>query len=228
MENVSFAMSFVAGLLSFLSPCILPLVPAYLGFLTGSAVNALADQGAKANLMFKALGFVFGFSLVFIIMGASASKLGQLFAEYRPILTKIGGVIIVLLGIHLTGLFKIRFLYREKRLISFSEKNQGLGSVFIGMAFATGWTPCIGPILAAILIYAGSMDTVFKGVLLLTFYSLGLALPFLLAALVIHKFSSYFHRFAKYLNLVSVCSGLLLIMTGLLIFTNKLTLLTSF
>ncbi|NLP44655.1 MAG: cytochrome c biogenesis protein CcdA [Peptococcaceae bacterium] len=228
MENVSFAMAFVAGLLSFLSPCILPLIPAYLSFLTGSAASALTTQEAKTNLMPKAIGFVLGFSLIFIIMGASASKLGQLFTEYKPVLTKVGGLVIILLGIHLTGLLKIKFLYREKRLISFSEKNRGLGSVFIGMAFATGWTPCIGPILAAILIYAGSMETVSSGVLLLSFYSLGLALPFLLTALAIHKFSLYFRRFAKYLNHVAIGSGLLLILTGILIFTDKLTILASF
>lgn len=227
MESVSLAMAFLAGLLSFLSPCILPLVPAYLSYITGNAISDLAADNAKAELMLKAIGFVLGFSLIFVVMGASASKLGQLFAVYQSILTKIGGILIILMGIHMTGLIKIKLLYQEKRLVSLSEKNRGISSVFMGMAFATGWTPCIGPILASILIYAGSMETVSSGIVLLTFYSLGLAIPFLITAFAIGKFTSYFRRFSKHLHWVSIISGILLIVTGILVFTNKLVILAG-
>lgn len=227
MATVSFVVAFLAGLLSFLSPCILPLVPAYLSYLTGNAVNDLATGELKQALMFKALGFVFGFSIVFIIMGASASKLGQIFTDYRDLLQKIGGFLIIIMGIHLSGIFEIKWLYREKRLLKISEKNRGLGSVFVGMAFATGWTPCIGPVLAAILVYAGSLETVSSGIILLTSYSLGMAIPFLITALAIGKFTSYFRKFSKYLKLISLLSGMLLIITGILIFSDKLAFLAG-
>lgn len=228
MDNVSVAIAFSAGLLSFLSPCVLPLVPAYLSYLTGTAASEITEREAKRNLILKALGFVFGFSVIFIIMGASASSLGQLFAENRYLLKKIGGIIIVLMGLHMTGIFKIKSLYREKRLFSLAEKNRGLGSIFIGMAFATGWTPCIGPILSSILIYASSLETVRHGVILLSVYSLGLAVPLLLTALAINRFASYFKKFSRYLPVISVVSGILLIITGMLIFTDKLLILSSY
>lgn len=227
METISLAVAFFAGLLSFLSPCILPLVPAYLSYITGSAISDLTAGKSKRAFLLKAFGFVLGFSLIFIIMGASASKLGQLFTEYQFLLRKIGGILIIIMGIHLTGILKIKWLYHEKRLITLSEKNRGLGSIFVGMAFATGWTPCIGPILATILIYAGSLETVASGIILLTAYSLGLAIPFLLTALAIGSFASYFKRFSKYLNLVSIISGILLLFTGILVFTNKLAFLAG-
>jgi cytochrome c-type biogenesis protein len=180
MENISFAVAFSAGLLSFLSPCILPLIPAYLSYISGNAVSEIIAGDHKKDLMLKALGFVLGFSFVFVVMGASASSLGRLFAAHQATLTKIGGVFIILMGIHMTGLIKIKWLYQEKRLVSFSEKNRGLGSFFVGMAFATGWTPCIGPILSSILIYASSMETISSGILLLISYSLGVSPTFLI------------------------------------------------
>lgn len=227
MENVSLAMAFLAGLLSFLSPCILPLIPAYLSYITGNAIADLAAGESRRDLLFKAVGFVIGFSLIFILMGATASKLGQLFTEYQSAFRQVGGILIIIMGIHLTGLFKIKWLYQEKRLVTLSEKNRGLGSVFVGMAFATGWTPCIGPILSAILIYAGSTETVSAGILLLTSYSLGLAVPFLLTAMAIGKFSTYFKKLSPYLNMISIFSGILLIITGILVLTNKLALLAG-
>lgn len=227
MENISLAMAFIAGILSFLSPCILPLIPAYLSYLTGNAITDLAEGKSKKDLLLKASGFILGFSLVFILMGATASKLGKFFTEYQYILRQIGGILIIILGIHLTGLIKIKWLYQEKRLLTVSEKNRGLGSVFVGMAFATGWTPCIGPILSAILIYAGSTETVSSGILLLMAYSLGLAIPFMATALAIGKFTVYFRKFSKYLNLIAILSGILLIITGILIFTNKLAMLSG-
>ncbi|KUO64115.1 MAG: disulfide bond formation protein DsbD [Gracilibacter sp. BRH_c7a] len=227
MTNVSLALAFMAGLLSFLSPCILPLIPAYLSYLTGNAVSEMTTDKARAVLMIKATGFVIGFSLIFIIMGASASTIGQLFAEYNYILRKVAGLFIILMGIHLTGLLKISWLYQEKRLIPFAEKSR-LGPVFVGMAFATGWTPCIGPILSSILLYASSLDTIWNGVLLLTFYSLGMAIPFLLTALAIGSFTYYFKKFSKYIQAVSIISGILLIITGILVYTNKIVVLGSY
>lgn len=227
MDKVSYAMAFTAGLLSFLSPCILPLIPAYLSYIAGNAITDITREEAKIRLTFKALGFVLGFSAIFILLGASASSLGQMLNEYKDTLSKIGGIFIIIIGIHLTGLVKIKFLYQEKRLLALSDKNRGLGSFVMGMAFAAGWTPCIGPILSSILIYAANMDTISSGIILLSFYSLGLAIPFLITAFAIGKFALFFKGFTKYLNSVSILSGVLIIITGILILTNKLTLLVS-
>jgi len=228
MENISLIVAFTAGLLSFLSPCILPLIPAYLSYISGSAISEMTSEKNKKALRFKAFGFVFGFSFIFIVMGASASTLGQLFQEYQFLLMKVGGVLIILMGIHMTGLIQIKWLYQEKRLVSFSEKNRGLGSLFVGMAFATGWTPCIGPILSSILIYASSMQTISSGILLLSAYSLGLAIPFLVTAFAIGYFTRFFKKFSHHLHLVSIFSGILLIITGILVFTNQLASLAGF
>ena len=227
MPNVSLALAFLAGLLSFLSPCILPLIPAYLSYLTGNAVSEMASGKARLELMIKSTGFVVGFSFVFIIMGASATTLGQLFAEYQYILRKIAGILIILMGIHLMGIFKFKFLYQEKRLIPLTGKSR-LGPVFIGMAFAAGWTPCIGPILSSIILYASSLNTIWNGILLLTFYSLGMAVPFLLTAFAIGSFTRYFQKFSKHLGTISIISGILLIITGILVYTNKLAVLGGY
>jgi len=227
LDNVSFLLAFSAGLLSFLSPCVLPLVPAYMSYLTGSAVSDVKTGVDKRNLIFKSIGFVIGFSLIFIALGASVSFLGKFFISNLNVLRKIGGVIIILLGIHLTGLIKIKMLYYEKRFLQIKERTRGVSSVFIGMAFAVGWTPCIGPILASILIYAGSMNTVGKGIFLLLMYSLGLAVPFLMTAAAIGSFSNSFKRISKYLPAISVASGVLMIIMGVLVFTNRLSILSQ-
>lgn len=227
MPSVSLALAFLAGLLSFLSPCILPLIPAYLSYLTGNAMSEMASGKARTELMIKSTGFVMGFSLIFIIMGASATTLGQLFAEYQHILRKIAGLLIVIMGIHLTGIIKIKYLYQEKKIIALTGKSR-LGSVFVGMAFAAGWTPCIGPILSSIILYASSLDTIWHGILLLTFYSLGMAIPFLLTAFAIGSFTHYFQKFSKHLGTISLISGILLIITGILVYTNKLAVLGGY
>ncbi len=227
MENISFVLAFSAGLLSFLSPCVLPLIPAYISYLTGSAVTEITSGKDRFNLHYKSVGFVIGFSIIFITMGASVSSLGKLFSENQVLFRQVGGIIIIVFGLHTIGLFKINMLYREKRLLPFGT-SKNVSSVFIGMAFATGWTPCIGPILSTILIYAGSQDTIGKGILLLTTYSLGLAVPFLLTALAIDNFSVYFKKFSRFLPAVSAVSGILMIIMGVLIFTNKLTILSRY
>ena len=152
LSNISLILAFSAGLLSFLSPCVLPLVPAYITYITGSAIADLNTGRARLYALYKSLGFVLGFSLVFIAMGASITSIGRLFAGNMDTFRKIGGTLIVLFGIHITGLFKIKTLYYEKRLVPFEKLSRNISSVFIGMAFAAGWTPCVGPILASILI----------------------------------------------------------------------------
>lgn len=227
MENISFVLAFSAGLLSFLSPCVLPLIPAYISYLTGSAVTEITSGKDRFNLLYKSVGFVIGFSIIFITMGVSVSSLGKLFSENQGLFRQVGGIIIIIFGLHTIGLFKINMLYREKRLLPFGT-SKNVSSVFIGMAFATGWTPCIGPILSTILIYAGSQDTIGKGIVLLSIYSLGLAVPFLLTALAIGNFSMYFKKFSRFLPAVSTVSGILMIVMGVLIFTNKLTILSRY
>jgi cytochrome c-type biogenesis protein len=228
LEKISFLLAFSAGLLSFLSPCVLPLIPAYVSYLTGSAISEIKSGKEKLNLLYKSIGFILGFTIIFILMGASISALGRVFSENQSVFRKIGGVLIIIFGLHTTGIFKIKMLYSEKRLLRFGDTNKNVGSVFIGMAFATGWTPCIGPILSSILIYAGNMDTIEKGILLLFIYSIGLGVPFLLTALAIGSFSRYFKKFSKFLPAVSVLSGLLMIIMGALIFINKLSILSRY
>lgn len=228
MNNISLVLAFSAGLLSFLSPCVLPLVPAYITYITGSTVAELNTGKERLHTVYKSIGFVVGFSLVFITMGASITSLGKLLITNMDIFRKIGGILIVLFGIHITGLFSIKPLFYEKRLIPFEKLRKNISSVFVGMAFAAGWTPCVGPILASILIYAGSMETIGMGILLLSAYSLGLAVPFVLTAYAIGSFSEYFKRISKHLNTISIVSGLLLIAMGVLIFSNKMAVLSRY
>ena len=228
MDNISFLLAFSAGLLSFLSPCVLPLIPAYVSYLTGAAVSDINTGRDKLSLLYKSIGFAIGFSLVFIVLGASVSAIGKLFSSNLDILRKAGGIITIILGLHMTGLFKIRMLYSEKRLLPLGKNPKSISSIFVGMAFAAGWTPCIGPILSSILIYAGSMATIGKGIFLLVMYSLGLAVPFLLTAVAIGSFSKYLKKISKYLPVISVISGILMIAMGVLVFTNRLTILSRY
>jgi len=225
---MSLLLAFSAGLLSFLSPCVLPLVPAYITYITGSTVAELSTGKARLHTIYKSLGFVLGFSLIFIVMGASITSIGKLLIRNMDIFRKIGGTLIVLFGIHITGIFKIKTFYYEKRLVPFEKLRKNISSVFVGMAFAAGWTPCVGPILASILIYAGSMETVGMGILLLAAYSLGLAVPFVLTAYAIGSFSEYFKKISVHLNTISIVSGVLLIIMGILIFTNKIAVLSRY
>ncbi len=219
--------AFVAGLLSFLSPCVLPLVPGYVSLISGTGVEELrhGDQRLLRTLMLNSLMFIFGFSLVFISLGAVATTLGQVTRQYYPILTRVAGIVIIVFGLHLTGLFKINALYADKRLHSVKGGATPLGAFFVGFAFAFGWTPCIGPILATILAFAGSQKTVARGVLLLAIYSAGLAVPFLLTSLGIDRFLVFYARFRRHLHAVEVASGVLLIAIGGLIFFSKFTLI---
>ncbi|MBC8061564.1 MAG: sulfite exporter TauE/SafE family protein [Clostridiaceae bacterium] len=228
MKDISILLAFSAGLLSFLSPCVLPLVPAYVSYLTGSSIEELKDDKAKLSTLYKSIGFVVGFSIVFILMEVSISFLGKLLILDSDLFRKIGGTVIVAFGLHTLGVFKVKSFYREKRLLSFDKIKGPFSSVLMGMAFAAGWTPCIGPILSSILIYSTSMDSIGKGVLLLIMYSLGLAVPFLLTAMAIESFTKQFKKFSKYLPIISIISGLLMIIMGIIIFTDKLSKLSGY
>ncbi len=226
--DISYAGAAGAGLISFLSPCVLPLVPAYLSYMAGTTLDRMLDesgdmQAAMTRRVFvSALAFVIGFATVFIAMGASASALNRLIIENIDILAKIAGAVIVIFGLHYMGLLKISLLYREARFHT-KENSTGLvGAYVLGLAFAFGWTPCIGPILATILTVAASRDELGYGISLLATYALGLGIPFLLAALAVRPFMRFMQRFRRHLRKVEIGAGALLVLTGILIFTNSL------
>jgi cytochrome c-type biogenesis protein len=223
MPNVTIVAALVAGMLSFLSPCVLPLVPPYLVYLTGTSLERFADAEvaprARRGTMVAAVLFVLGFSTVFVALGASASAIGSLLHAYSYWLGKIAGVVIILMGLHFLGVTPIRFLMHEKRLTI--PKPVGLwGAYLMGLAFAFGWTPCVGPILGTILAIAESEQTVQRGAGLLAIYSLGLGVPFLLAALAAEMFAAFLTRFRAYLGLVEKAMGGLLVIAGVAFFTG--------
>lgn len=221
----------IAGLLSFLSPCVLPLIPSYLTFITGVSFEDLQAAADKKKIQLltisHSLVFVLGFSAVFIALGASSSMIGSLFSAYQDWVRIIGGVVMIFFGLFVAGFFRFDFLQQEKRFHPQKKPIGYLGTFIIGMAFAAGWTPCIGPILGTILLYASSQDSTAYGIGLLAMYSLGLAIPFLFASLAFNTFLSYSKKIRKHMHLIMIVSGLLLIAFGLLLLTNKLTWLTS-
>lgn len=227
MTDVGVLIALTAGVLSFLSPCVLPLVPSYLVFVTGMSLEEIQTGVNRRAAMVHSVLFVAGFSLVFVLLGASASFLGQFFKVYEEWIARIGGVVIVALGLHLTGAFRLLPLLREKR-IHLADKPAGyLGTLGVGMAFGAGWTPCIGPVLGAILTYGFSQDTMWAGVGLLSVYSLGLALPFLAAALALDRFLVAFQKFKRWIPMVEKGSGVLLVVLGLLLITGSFTVLSA-
>jgi cytochrome c-type biogenesis protein len=215
--DVTLPAAAVAGLLSFLSPCVLPLVPPYLTFIAGTTVEELAGESptrARRDVALAAILFVAGFATVFVALGATASAFGQIVRQYIDVLSLLAGVAIIAMGLHFLGVFRFAFLYREARVAV--EKPVGLwGAYVMGLAFAFGWTPCIGPILAAILAVAGSEATVAKGALLLGVYSAGLGVPFLAAALAIEPFFRFIRRFRQHFGMVERTVGVLLVLTGI-------------
>jgi len=219
--NLGLLVAFAGGLLSFLSPCVLPLVPSYLGFVTGMGIEELNNRRRLA--MTHALLFVAGFSLVFILVGLSATALGRALNVNSDWLARVGGVLIIVFGIYLLGVVRIPFLEREQRLHLERKPVGYLGSVIVGMAFAAGWTPCIGPVLGGILTLASTQDDVARGAWLLAAYSAGLAVPFLATAYAVERFFDWFTRFRRYLPWVQRVSGLLLIAVGLLLVTGQFT-----
>lgn len=219
--NPSVLLAFAGGVLSFLSPCVLPLVPSYLGFVTGFTASEMADRRKVA--MLHATLFVLGFTLVFMLFGASATALGQLLKYYQVWIQRVGGVLIILFGLYCLGVLKVPFLDQEARLHLDRKPVGYLGSLLVGIAFGAGWTPCIGPILGGILTLAASEASLSQGIVLLGFYSLGLAVPFLLAAFAVETFLDWFQRFRKYMRWVQRISGVLLIIVGLLLATGQFT-----
>ncbi|ATX80980.1 cytochrome c-type biogenesis protein [Mariprofundus ferrinatatus] len=233
MIEVTYAGALVAGLLSFLSPCVLPLVPAYLSYISGVSVNELRhhDGGTSSmrrHALAQSLWFIAGFSLVFIALGASASLIGQWMLANMAILGKIAGVIIVIFGLHYAGIIRIPFLMMEARFDTGGvNAKHGVGALVLGSAFAFGWTPCIGPILGAILAVAGAQAELMRGVALLAIYSLGLAIPFLLAALATDSFLRWSSRFKHHFDLIEKISGVLLIAVGALIFLGSFSVISG-
>ncbi len=218
--------AFTAGVLSFFSPCVLPLVPPYLAFLTGLTLEQMTgDQispGASRKILLSALSFVAGFATIFVILGATASYLGQLLAQYLNTLAVIAGILIIIMGLHFLGIFKIPLLYREARVHVAEKPTNLVGAYIIGLAFAFGWTPCVGPILTAILFVAGSEDTVFKGAWLLMAYALGIGIPFLVASAFAGPFIKIMRRFSRYLGYIEKTMGALLVITGILFITGSM------
>jgi len=221
----SFALAFVAGVLSFLSPCVLPLIPSYVGFLTGLTLEELEVR--RGTALAHALWFVAGFSLIFIALGATASALGVLLLRSQVWIGRIGGGVVILFGLYLLGVVRPGLLMRERK-VQLARKPLGyLGSAFVGITFGAAWTPCIGPILGAILTLAAAQASVRHGAALLTAYSAGLALPFVVTALALDRFLSWFQRFRPYLVWVERLAGILLILLGLLLVTDRFTLLAG-
>lgn len=224
-QTVSFPAAFVAGLLSFFSPCVLPLIPAYFTFITGFSIEELTEEynsEIRKKVFLSTFLFVLGFSLVFILMGASASYLGGLMYTYKKLIRVIGGILIIILGIHLTGLIRIPGLDFEKRVTLEKKPLHFLGTLVIGMAFGAGWSPCIGPLLGSILIIAGSQETVWQGVVLLGIYSAGLAIPFIIMSIFINFLLIFIKKASKVLKYVNVVAGVVLIVVGLILVSNKL------
>jgi cytochrome c-type biogenesis protein len=218
MTNATIPGAFIAGLISFLSPCVLPLVPGYVSLVSGAGVEELKSPQAQLmrRVMVNSVGFILGFSIVFIALGAAATGLGQVLGVYKHTLARVAG-----------GIFKIKALYTDARLHSVKGSSTPIGAFVIGFAFAFGWTPCLGPILTAILTLASEQDTLIKGILLLGVYSLGLAVPFLMTSLLMERFLKFYSRFRSHMHALEVASGGLLIALGVLLVIGRFTLISS-
>jgi cytochrome c-type biogenesis protein len=229
-HQLSIFVAFLAGTFSLLSPCVLPLFPSYLSFITGMSVEELSGAQSKTlkPILQNSLLFVFGFSLVFIAMGASAGFLGGALLKYRDLLQLLGGILVIFFGLYILGVIKWNLLGRYVQINILSRPLGLFGSVLIGAAFALGWTPCVGPILGSILALAASSGEANSGVALLASYSLGLAVPFLLSSFVIQQFSSLLKRFRRSLHVVHVCAGVLLVIAGILLVTGYMSILNQY
>ncbi|RPJ80985.1 MAG: cytochrome c biogenesis protein CcdA [Acidobacteria bacterium] len=252
MSPLSLLVAFAAGVLSFISPCVLPLIPGYISFISGATLDQMRGQtaamriaakdgggtavvtaapgtaGPSRRVLLTSLAFVAGFSLVFVAFGATASAVGQLLGSNKTKIAYVAGALLIVLGLHMMGVFRIGFLDYEKRAQTSKRPSGFLGAGLVGVAFAFGWTPCIGPILGGILTIAGTQESVMQGVVLLGSYSLGLGVPFLLTAAAINKFFAAFTRIRKHYRAIEMVSGMLLIGIGLLMLFNRLTLITNF
>ncbi|HEY3380615.1 MAG TPA: cytochrome c biogenesis protein CcdA [Vicinamibacterales bacterium] len=234
LSPLSLLVAFVGGVLSFVSPCVLPLIPGYISFISGATLDQMrgqpgaVEQGATRRIVLTSIAFVVGFSLVFVAFGATASAVGAMLGSYKSRIAYVAGAVLIVLGLHMMGVFRLGFLDYEKRAQTKARPTGLFGAALVGIAFAFGWTPCIGPILGGILTIAGAQDSVMQGVVMLAAYSAGLGVPFLLTALAINKFFAAFARIRKYYHAIEVVSGVLLIAIGLLMLLNRLTIITNF
>ncbi|MCL4558068.1 MAG: cytochrome c biogenesis protein CcdA [Deltaproteobacteria bacterium] len=230
-NNVSIFIAFVGGLLSFVSPCVLPLIPSYITFITGLSFEDFKEENRAAVrklTIVHSLIFILGFSIVFVALGASATAIGNIFDRYKEAIRIVGGIVVIVFGIHITGLINLKFLESEKKVHIRNKPAGYIGTLLVGITFGAGWTPCIGPILGSILYIAINMKTVYSGVLLLTAYSLGLGVPFFLSSLAINSFLAYFKKFRKYIKAVTVVSGVFLVIIGLLLVSNHFTTIVNY
>lgn len=231
-DTVGYGAALLGGLVSFLSPCVLPLVPGYISFMSGLTLEELSAGGDDKTRMrhagWESLCFVAGFSLIFTLLGATATTVGRFLAEYAHIVSKIAGAVVIAFGLHMTGLMPIKWLYYQKRADTAAFKAGYVGSFFMGLAFAFGWTPCIGPILSGILALAATRETVAQGMTLLFVYSLGLGIPFVLTGFAVTRFMRFFKAYKNHIRTGEIVAGTLLIAIGLLIFLDKLSWLNRF
>ncbi len=231
-ENVSVIVALSAGIISFLSPCILPLIPSYIAFISGVSIEELSLEEnlrqVRKKVIANSLMFILGFSLIFISLGASATFLGQFLAQNIRWFEIIGGILVILFGIHFTGIFRLKFLDREKK-VHLKKKPLGyLGTCLVGLAFGAGWTPCVGPILGSILTLAATTQDILKGIVLLAFYSIGIGVPFFISGIIIHKFFEYFKAIRKYFKIITVVGGILLIIVGILLISGYFSTMSAY
>ncbi len=231
MADVSVLYTFFAGVISFLSPCVLPLVPGYISIVSGVSLDQLKAESENKLFMkavvLNSIMFIIGFSITFIMLGAAATTIGQALASQKRLFGQLAGLLLIVFGIHLTGIFKIKALYQDKRFNSVQKPRGLLGALVLGLAFAFGWSPCIGPVLATVISIASTKDTVGQGVFLLAVYSAGLGLPFLLTSLGLNRFLAFYARFKRHFHTMEVVSGVLVIAVGVLMITGKMTELNS-
>lgn len=225
--DISYPIAFGAGFLSFFSPCIIPLIPAYIMYLTGATMEEEVKE-KRLFALIRTLGFVIGFTIIFMIMGTSASFIGKIFIRNKNLFSKISGLLIVFFGLNMMGILKIGVLNMERRVTAPKKMTNWFSSTLMGMAFAAGWTPCFGPVLASILVYAGGTDTVSKGIILLLIYSIGMAIPFILTALFINVFVDFMNRAEKFIVYLPKIGGFIMVIFGLLVFFNKVINISRF
>ncbi len=229
MTEVSIVVAAGAGVLSFLSPCVLPLVPSYMAFLGGMALSGQeAKRPARPVLLLHAALFILGFSLVFVALGASLSLMGRMLFQHQDAVRRVGGILIVFFGLTVAGVIKLPWLLRDWR-VHLRERPAGyLGSIVVGITFGAGWTPCVGPVLGSILTLAGTAQTAGTGMQMLAAYAAGLGVPFFLSALLLDRFSGFFERFRRFLPFVDMAAGAILVLVGILLFTNYITMLNAY
>ncbi len=229
MSEVTIWLAFLAGIVSFLSPCIFPLVPAYLAQLTGTSISDNQIHADRRLIIMRSLGFIFGFTSIFLLLGASSSFIGQLFWDNRKLFEQIGGIIIVIFGLQMYGIISIRMLISEKRFANSPKKSSSfLSSVMFGFLFGTGWSPCIGLVLSSILILASQTETMLSGMLMLFIYSMGLGIPFLLVALLYSRSLNKMKRITKWIPKIQKTSGVIMIILGILLFTGQFRIISAY